>query len=154
VDRETDGVDGVVVDGRPVPGGPVGPAGAGGPAGRGDGDPAAARRLDGPRATGGADGPVIRLLPGGPERPDGPDAARPVPGTGAAGPAQNVEPVGAIGPADAVEPVDPLTGAAADGSGAAGGTVYRAACPDCRSRFELGPAALRLAIGATRRTTF
>ncbi|SNB86730.1 MULTISPECIES: hypothetical protein [unclassified Streptomyces] len=31
---------------------------------------------------------------------------------------------------------------------------FRAACPDCRRRFELAAAALRLAIGATRRTTF
>ncbi|WP_181010688.1 hypothetical protein [Streptomyces sp. SM13] len=31
---------------------------------------------------------------------------------------------------------------------------FRAACPDCRGRFELAAAALRLAIGATRRTTF
>ncbi|MFE9698635.1 hypothetical protein [Streptomyces sp. NPDC006270] len=31
---------------------------------------------------------------------------------------------------------------------------FRAACPDCRGRFELSAGALRLAIGATRRTTF
>ncbi|WP_426500005.1 hypothetical protein [Streptomyces sp. D54] len=31
---------------------------------------------------------------------------------------------------------------------------FRAACPDCRGRFELAAAALRLAIGATSRTTF
>ncbi|MDQ0983552.1 hypothetical protein [Streptomyces sp. V2I9] len=31
---------------------------------------------------------------------------------------------------------------------------FRAACPDCRARFELAAAALRLAIGATSRTTF
>ncbi|QKW05619.1 hypothetical protein HUT18_03745 [Streptomyces sp. NA04227] len=31
---------------------------------------------------------------------------------------------------------------------------YRAACPDCRASFELTPGALRLAIGASRRTTF
>ncbi|WP_406413112.1 hypothetical protein OG923_28485 [Streptomyces halstedii] len=31
---------------------------------------------------------------------------------------------------------------------------FRAACPDCRARFELGAGALRLAIGASRRTTF
>ncbi|MFD9141627.1 hypothetical protein ACFVY7_12560 [[Kitasatospora] papulosa] len=35
------------------------------------------------------------------------------------------------------------------------GTVrFRAACPDCRERFELAAGALRLAIGASRRTTF
>ncbi|OAH11214.1 CpXC domain-containing protein [Streptomyces jeddahensis] len=32
--------------------------------------------------------------------------------------------------------------------------VFRAACPDCRARFELAAGALRLAIGASRRTTF
>jgi hypothetical protein len=32
--------------------------------------------------------------------------------------------------------------------------VFRAGCPDCRSSFELGAAALRLAIGATAKTTF
>ncbi len=31
---------------------------------------------------------------------------------------------------------------------------FRAACPDCRGRFELAAEALRLAIGASRRTTF
>ncbi|MDP9680834.1 PHP family Zn ribbon phosphoesterase [Streptomyces griseoviridis] len=32
--------------------------------------------------------------------------------------------------------------------------VFRAGCPDCRGRFELDAGALRLAIGATSRTTF
>ena len=32
--------------------------------------------------------------------------------------------------------------------------VFRAGCPDCRGRFELGASALCLAIGATSRTTF
>ncbi|MFG2758078.1 hypothetical protein [Streptomyces wuyuanensis] len=32
--------------------------------------------------------------------------------------------------------------------------LFRAACPDCRGRFELAAGALRLAIGASRRTTF
>ncbi|MGP4090820.1 hypothetical protein [Streptomyces sp. KR55] len=32
--------------------------------------------------------------------------------------------------------------------------VFRAGCPDCRGRFELTASALRLAIGATSRTTF
>ncbi|MFF4546250.1 hypothetical protein [Streptomyces sp. NPDC001435] len=32
--------------------------------------------------------------------------------------------------------------------------VFRAGCPDCRGRFELSAGALRLAIGATSRTTF
>ncbi|MFJ3703664.1 MULTISPECIES: hypothetical protein [unclassified Streptomyces] len=31
---------------------------------------------------------------------------------------------------------------------------FRAACPDCRERFELAAGSLRLAIGASRRTTF
>jgi transposase len=32
--------------------------------------------------------------------------------------------------------------------------VFRAGCPDCRGHFELAASALRLAIGATSRTTF
>ncbi|GAA0419759.1 hypothetical protein GCM10010357_46400 [Streptomyces luteireticuli] len=32
--------------------------------------------------------------------------------------------------------------------------VFKAACPDCRGCFELTAGALRLAIGASRRTTF
>ncbi|MFD7227263.1 MULTISPECIES: hypothetical protein [Streptomyces] len=32
--------------------------------------------------------------------------------------------------------------------------LFKAACPDCRARFELAAGALRLAIGASRRTTF
>ncbi|MFE3326404.1 hypothetical protein [Streptomyces sp. NPDC059176] len=32
--------------------------------------------------------------------------------------------------------------------------LFKAACPDCRARFELSANALRLAIGASRRTTF
>lgn len=32
--------------------------------------------------------------------------------------------------------------------------LFQAACPECRARFELSPGALRLAIGASRRTTF
>ncbi len=32
--------------------------------------------------------------------------------------------------------------------------VFRAGCPDCRGSFELTASALRLAIGATSRTTF
>lgn len=32
--------------------------------------------------------------------------------------------------------------------------LFKAACPECRSRFELSAGALRLAIGASRRTTF
>ncbi|MGW3654601.1 hypothetical protein ACWD6R_02275 [Streptomyces sp. NPDC005151] len=31
---------------------------------------------------------------------------------------------------------------------------FKAACPDCRGRFELAAGALRLAIGSSRRTTF
>ncbi|MET9732345.1 hypothetical protein ABZZ79_17390 [Streptomyces sp. NPDC006458] len=32
--------------------------------------------------------------------------------------------------------------------------VFRAGCPDCRGHFELAAGALRLAIGASSRTTF
>ncbi|MET9973194.1 hypothetical protein ACFZBP_31350 [Streptomyces sp. NPDC008086] len=32
--------------------------------------------------------------------------------------------------------------------------VFKAGCPDCRGRFELTAGALRLAIGASSRTTF
>ncbi|MDN3022212.1 hypothetical protein [Streptomyces sp. S.PB5] len=32
--------------------------------------------------------------------------------------------------------------------------VFRAGCPDCRGRFELAAGALRLAIGASSKTTF
>ncbi|MET8564145.1 hypothetical protein ABZV75_27565 [Streptomyces flaveolus] len=32
--------------------------------------------------------------------------------------------------------------------------MFRAGCPDCRGRFELAAGALRLAIGASSRTTF
>ncbi|ATL26455.1 hypothetical protein [Streptomyces formicae] len=35
-----------------------------------------------------------------------------------------------------------------------GPVLFTAACPDCRARFELSAGALRLAIGASRRTTF
>ncbi|MEU2157445.1 hypothetical protein ABZ532_20900 [Streptomyces sp. NPDC019396] len=32
--------------------------------------------------------------------------------------------------------------------------LFKAACPDCRSRLELSAASLRLAIGGSSRTTF
>ncbi|GAA3490430.1 hypothetical protein [Streptomyces cremeus] len=32
--------------------------------------------------------------------------------------------------------------------------LFKAACPDCRARFELDAGGLRLAIGGSRRTTF
>lgn len=32
--------------------------------------------------------------------------------------------------------------------------LFKAACPDCRGAFELAAGALRLAIGASRKTTF
>ncbi|MDH2392616.1 MULTISPECIES: CpXC domain-containing protein [Streptomyces] len=44
------------------------------------------------------------------------------------------------GPADVAAPARPV--------------VFKAACPECRGRFELAAGALRLAIGASRRTTF
>ncbi|MEU5403031.1 hypothetical protein ABZ348_27470 [Streptomyces sp. NPDC005963] len=37
---------------------------------------------------------------------------------------------------------------------AQGPVVFTAGCPDCRARFELSAEALRLAIGASHRTTF
>ncbi|MFI7319432.1 hypothetical protein [Streptomyces venezuelae] len=37
---------------------------------------------------------------------------------------------------------------------AAAPVLFTAACPDCRARFELSAGALRLAIGASARTTF
>ncbi|MEU2868151.1 hypothetical protein ABZ769_02955 [Streptomyces olivoreticuli] len=39
-------------------------------------------------------------------------------------------------------------------AGRAMAAIFRAACPDCRGRFELAAGALRLAIGASHRTTF
>ncbi|MFC5780495.1 MULTISPECIES: hypothetical protein [Streptomyces] len=39
-------------------------------------------------------------------------------------------------------------------SAVVGPVLFKAACPECRERFELSAGALRLAIGATRRTTF
>ncbi|MFF8311836.1 hypothetical protein [Streptomyces lydicus] len=39
-------------------------------------------------------------------------------------------------------------------AGAGAPVLFKAACPDCRGRFELGSDAFRLAIGASRRTTF
>ncbi|MCL2551180.1 MAG: phage terminase large subunit family protein [Actinomycetia bacterium] len=47
-----------------------------------------------------------------------------------------------------------MTAAAACPSPAAGPVVFRAGCPHCRSSFELAAADLRLAIGASARTTF
>ncbi|MFD9304873.1 hypothetical protein ACFWCB_19805 [Streptomyces sp. NPDC060048] len=41
---------------------------------------------------------------------------------------------------------------AGDGPGTP--VAFKAACPDCRARFELDAGALRLAIGGSRRTTF
>ncbi|MFF3324309.1 hypothetical protein [Streptomyces sp. NPDC002889] len=35
-----------------------------------------------------------------------------------------------------------------------GPVLFKAACPDCRACFELSAGSLRLAIGASRRTTF
>ncbi|MGY0487615.1 hypothetical protein [Streptomyces sp. WG-D5] len=40
------------------------------------------------------------------------------------------------------------------GATAAVPVVFKAACPDCRARFELAASAIRLAIGASHRTTF
>ncbi|NUK42856.1 hypothetical protein HRW13_18685 [Streptomyces lunaelactis] len=35
-----------------------------------------------------------------------------------------------------------------------GPVLFKAACPECQGRFELSAGSLRLAIGASRRTTF
>jgi predicted RNA-binding Zn-ribbon protein involved in translation (DUF1610 family) len=35
-----------------------------------------------------------------------------------------------------------------------GPVLFKAACPECRARCELAAGSLRLAIGASRRTTF
>ncbi|MEU8542795.1 hypothetical protein AB0C52_22905 [Streptomyces sp. NPDC048717] len=53
---------------------------------------------------------------------------------------------GLAAPVAPIAPVTPVTQVAA--------VLFKAACPDCRSRFELSASALRLAIGASRRTTF
>lgn len=45
-------------------------------------------------------------------------------------------------------------GAAFAGMRRAVEVMFKAACPDCRAGFELTPGALRLAIGASSRTTF
>ncbi|MCB5166441.1 phage terminase large subunit family protein [Streptomyces bambusae] len=39
-------------------------------------------------------------------------------------------------------------------SAVVGEVLFKAACPDCRARFELAAGALRLAIGGSRRSTF
>ncbi|BAC74401.1 hypothetical protein Save01_04821 [Streptomyces avermitilis] len=69
-----------------------------------------------------------------------------------------VVPGPASGTADrAVVPVEApemSVGAAFAGMRRVAHVVFRAGCPDCRARFELGANALRLAIGATSRTTF
>ncbi|MGW7578695.1 hypothetical protein [Streptomyces sp. NPDC054765] len=39
-------------------------------------------------------------------------------------------------------------------AGMAAPVLFKAACPDCRGRFELASDAFRLAIGASSRTTF
>ncbi|MDT0490367.1 hypothetical protein RM717_07600 [Streptomyces griseus] len=77
----------------------------------------------------------------------------------------HLTPVAPTGPAVRTGPPTG-TGPSAAGSGTAavrtgpvpvpvpGAVRFRAACPDCRGRFELAAGALRLAIGATSRTTF
>lgn len=54
---------------------------------------------------------------------------------------------------DAREAGGPMTVASAF-AGMRRAVLFRAGCPDCRGRFELAAGALRLAIGATSRTTF
>ncbi|MFD9337868.1 hypothetical protein ACFWBF_26235 [Streptomyces sp. NPDC060028] len=49
----------------------------------------------------------------------------------------------------------PGTPGTSGASGTSGAPVaFKAACPDCRARFELDASALRLAIGGSRRATF
>lgn len=53
------------------------------------------------------------------------------------------------------QPADPFGSVKSRGAaGPAEPVAFKASCPDCRARFELDPGALRLAIGASRRTTF
>lgn len=63
--------------------------------------------------------------------------------------------------ANPVAPGSGVTEERADATGAPGmprqygrSVVFKAACPDCGECFELAAAALRLAIGGSRRTTF
>ncbi|MDF3299836.1 hypothetical protein [Streptomyces tropicalis] len=49
---------------------------------------------------------------------------------------------------------DMSVGAAFAGMRSVSPVVFRAGCPDCRGCFELAATALRLAIGASSRTTF
>lgn len=60
-------------------------------------------------------------------------------------------PVRAV-PSDSAAAAAPA--ATAPGPGDPGPVAFTAACPDCRARFELDAGALRLAIGASKRTTF
>ncbi|MFF3020474.1 hypothetical protein [Streptomyces sp. NPDC057939] len=46
------------------------------------------------------------------------------------------------------------SGASEPVAGGVGPVTFKAACPECRARFELAAGALRLAIGGSRRTTF
>ncbi|MGW6459205.1 hypothetical protein ACWF94_25330 [Streptomyces sp. NPDC055078] len=47
-----------------------------------------------------------------------------------------------------------MSGMTATAVDARGPVVFRAACPDCRARYELSADSLRLVIGASDRTTF
>lgn len=48
----------------------------------------------------------------------------------------------------------PVSSASSVTSVSSGCVAFKAACPDCRARFELDAGALRLVIGGSRRTTF
>ncbi|MFI0574420.1 MULTISPECIES: hypothetical protein [Streptomyces] len=77
--------------------------------------------------------------PLGPSGPSGP--------AGSSGPSRPSGPAGSSGPG--------MTAATAfAGMRRVSPVVFKAGCPDCRGRFELAASALRLAIGATSRTTF
>jgi hypothetical protein len=55
---------------------------------------------------------------------------------------------------DIADPLDETGISGVEGLARVTPVVFRAGCPDCRARFELPAAALRLAIGGSPNTTF